>query len=244
MFLVAIVILTSQTPPVVKQEVILRHRRPSQLLEEFKEIDNPRPQAQFLTGLQGGAGWKVIAEDIKLTVDDSKGRFVIEGPDKDNVREMAKMVEVFDVEPKRLKVSVSLDSPWDHLHLASALTTVNYDEWTASSSIMDTYVTGKCVAFDDGYATLFLNVRCSTGTVRCTRKVKLDRAASLGIHNSAAVSEPTDLPKPDPKWQIFGNPPAVDIKGNFPIPISVEVRIQRADQIMPSSGQIAESSQP
>ncbi len=228
MFLAAIAILTSQTPQVVRQEVILKHRRPSELLEEFREMDHPRPQALFLTGLQGGKGWEFFPGDVKVSVEDSKGRFVIEGSDKDVVRELAKMVELFDVELKKLIVEVNLDSSWDHLHLASALATVDRDEWTASSRVMDVYVTGKCFTFDGDDATLFLNVRCATGTVRCTRKVKLDRATSLGIHNSAVVSNPSDLPKPDPNWQIFGNPPAIDIMGSFPIPISVEVRIQRA----------------
>jgi hypothetical protein len=207
----------STTPQSLHQEVVINHRRPSQITKKLEPLfATPR-------------------SDLKVKAEDEKGVITLDGP-KEKVEEMAWMISAFDVQARQMDVTVDVRSPIDKFEARTRTILSNNAEWSQTTGEIGLTLKVTPRVNDDGSTTLFIDATMGLRQLHAAIRSKTDGvvAISMGPVNGYTIAAtPEELDRS--AWQELVTPKdsLTSDKAPLMVPLANDVRITLKAKFVP-----------
>lgn len=201
---------------------------PTHIAERF-EIPVKNVCASYLVSqnrfrdAQGGIEdhWKQLAPAFDLSADDTKNVIVALGPEK-SLEDLKRLVAMFDVAPKRLRLKVRIEVPRFGFDSTSTVMQGNNQQHLFSEPAVGFEAGVMPRVNDDGMVTLFVSTDQRGRRDRVTRKLKVGETIRVSAPSSATGTSGAE----DPEGTV-GEALSETAQLGASVTITVEERVDR-----------------
>jgi type II secretory pathway component GspD/PulD (secretin) len=154
------------------------------------KVDYTRP-SKIVETLRTG---NLFSSETKVQADDVKSVVIIDGSQED-VAQLKTYVNIFDVLPRRVSVSVKVESPLDKISYQATANIRNQQEWRTSDDETGISIAIRPRINDDNTVTLMVELgKPGIPTIKTVfrEKIKVDQILTVGSSTSQKTTEHQD----------------------------------------------------